>query len=257
MLKMHWSTVVLSIFLAVIFAAFLMPMDVMAQKKKAKKQETKQPEALSITEMLKPNQLWISSIPVGLEFNITRDSSSKKGSGSVEVFKGKTPMVVDLEPGVYHTKVFSTQKQEGEGNATHWNIVCDDKIAGAELKILADNSIGFLPIFNYTFEKKADTSMSLIALVQPIVPQKEKLDFMLDNVDSLIAKGVTFKFDEATLKKVLIDKGTPENVVLRALPLLKRAGKLALPKVGKFYSIEITGVNRWDIKDVLAIPYMK
>jgi hypothetical protein len=255
-MERKYFTIAMSLIVAFTLFTIFAPVDVAAQKKKIKQQATKQPEAPGITETLKPNQLWISSIPAGLEFKITRDSSMKKDTGSTRVIKGKTPMVVDLEPGMYHAQVSSTQKQIGEAAATHWNIVCDDKMAGVEMKILADNTIGFLPVFEYTFEKKADTSMSLIALAQPVVYQKEKLDFMLDNIDSLIAKGVAFRFDETAVKKVLIEQGTPESVVLRALPLLKRAGKIALPKEGDFYSIEITGVNKWETHKVLAIPYM-
>jgi hypothetical protein len=260
MIKIRWSTLVLSIFLIAVFAAFLKPIDVMAQKKKTKKQQI-----ASISETLKPNQVWISSIPVGLECAVYKDTSSKgkgqdqskKDTGSVEIAKGTTPMIIDLEPGLYHAQCIGNQKDEGEGDAAHWNMVCDDKIAGYEMKLLG-NSIAFLPVFDYSFEKKPDTAMTLIALAQPILHRTNKYEFLLNNIDSLIAKGVIFKFDEAAVKKVLLEKGTPEKMVVQALPLLKRAGKLVLaPEVGAFYSIEIIGVNRWEIKDVLEFPYMR
>jgi hypothetical protein len=58
-------------------------------------------ERYAIPQKLNPNQLWVSSVPIGLDTKIHK--------GSEEVLKGQTPITLELEPGRYSIAVIGNK----------------------------------------------------------------------------------------------------------------------------------------------------
>jgi hypothetical protein len=188
-----------------------------------------------IPEDLKPSQLWVSSVPVGLDVEIYK--------GSKEIFlKGQTPITVELEPGRYVIEVIGNRARGTFERS--FGIISDRPKDRPNGDVIArEKKEGGLEIFlglPFEVEKVADKPMTLIVLFQPRVKS-------LDELDSLFPESDNFVFDEVAIKKILSEKGVLEQDIPKALSLLRRGGKLFLEGKGYTFIIEITASNNWKI----------
>ncbi len=191
-------------------------------------------ERCGTPQNLKPDQLWVSSVPIGLDIEINK--------GSEKILKNKTPIIVKLEPGRYSIRVIG-DKAIGTFERT-FGIISDRPKDQPKGDLIAlekkEGGVGIFLGLPYELEKIADKPITLIALFQP----RNK---SLDELDSVFPKGDNFKFDEVAIKKVLSEKGVPGQDIPKALSLLKRGGKLFLEGKNYVFIIEIMGSNNWKI----------
>jgi len=199
---------------------------------------------------LRPNQIWVSSVPVGLNFSVI--------SGSRTIRKGRTPLMIELDPGLYTIRVegnrislkdkHSTLSPSGEEKKKMINeILCITDTNKWEVRdVFSTSGDDRVLYLEYRVKKEGDKPLSLIALCQPT-------DKKIEALDSFFPKGNNFNFEEVALTKNLVEKGISETDIEKILSLLRRGGKIALRnKMGNPLYIEIRYKNDWKIEETIG-----
>lgn len=193
---------------------------------------------------LGPDQLWISSVPVGLPVYVSESIEAKISDKN---FVGRTPTVVELEPGrrvvtVMMEDFMDELKKRGLVEVGEVKVpeVWYDVSAYSRIKMIrTDPQAGGHFDVGFTYLLR-DEQKVLIALFQPEnVP--------LDKLASLYPPGRNFVFDESAVAQELRERGIESPTTETALALLRRGGKIGLDgKTGAFV-VMITGDNTFEV----------
>jgi hypothetical protein len=187
---------------------------------------------------LAPGQLWVSSVPVGLEVRLGGDPDAKP-------VLGRTPLVVKRRNvGRYLT--VSIRKKEYGGDLPNQIDLVD--FSGKNTHSIAmqyGKSVEDLGrAITYELQPGKQT---LIALFQ-------SRDSSLSDLARLYPPGSNFRFADAGVKKRLEEKGVPPDYVRTGIRLLHRGGKIALPGRGGWLIAEVTSSGQVDLLDPPANP---
>ena len=168
---------------------------------------------------LAPGQLWVSSVPVGLEVHAGDSPMPHK-------VLGRTPLVLNARDLDRYVTVTIQKKEFGRelpnlmgfldfsARATHSNVWQGENERGA--KVEEDRSRAI------TYDVRLPDRPTLIALFQT----KEQTPAELDR---LYPPGSNFRFSEEALRRRLAKKGVPADFISSGIQLLHRGGKVALP----------------------------
>lgn len=186
---------------------------------------------------LAPGQLWVSSVPVGLEVRLGENLDSKP--------IGRTPLVVEGRNVGRSLSVTIGKKKYGgalpdqtslidfSGKTTH----SLGKRYGARLEDLGR-------AITYDLQPGQRT---LIALFQ-------SRDSSLSELSRLYPPGSNFRFSDATVKKRLEEKGVPPESVRVGIQLLHRGGKVALPGLRGWLIAEVTSSGEVELREPPTAP---
>jgi hypothetical protein len=170
---------------------------------------------------LEPGQLWVSSVPVGLEVRSGDNPNVKK-------VLGRTPLILNARDVDRYVTVTIQKKQylgtlpdqmnflDFSAKTTHSMTIQhppaeEDKGRPAEDVARA-----------ITYELHLPDRQAVIALFQ-------SRDLSLSDLARLYPPGSNFRFSDQGLQKRLAQKGVPPEFVSAGIQLLHRGGKIALP----------------------------
>ena len=200
--------------------------------------------------VVEENKVWISSIPIGLEVKVGKFYT---GSSLEAEPVGKTPLLLDLEPGKY---TFAVEWPEVERENLE-NMIDDANIYGYSLQSpdgmsMASKRIQFFygmlehtadKFYRwYIFEKSSNKGDSFIALFSPKYNS-------LKEIDSIYPDGENYLFKKSELEKVLNQKKINDIDLLLVNSLLQRGGKLPLKSNLKYYMLEVDPSSNLVIND--------
>ena len=180
---------------------------------------TKRPKPSYGFPRLAPGQLWVSSVPVGLEVHAGDSPMPQK-------VLGRTPLVLNARDVNRYVTVTIQKKEFGRelpnlmgfldfsSRATHSNIWQGENEKGE--KVEEDRSRAI------TYDVRLPDKPTIIALFST----KEQTPVDLDR---LYPTGSNFRFSDQALQRRLTKKGVPADFIASGIQLLHRGGKVALP----------------------------
>jgi hypothetical protein len=189
---------------------------------------------------LKPNEVWVSSIPLNLKVYVAEQEANIV---SDKYFVGRTPLVINLKTSRCFVACVAEDIADSFAELERGYIFSVQKL----MDVTAKSAIGkmfvdatgkgkFEAILIYEIDySKAQT---LIALFQP-------RGISFDKLVSLYPAGNNFSFDEATLRQTIAQYNISQSEVDEAIKLLHRGGKIAIETKEGIAVIEMFGINRW------------
>lgn len=188
---------------------------------------------------LAPGQLWVSSVPVGLEVRIGEDPNGKK-------VIGRTPLV--LNPPDVGSHVTVSVHETEYGGALPQQIDMLDIAAKNTHSTAIDYGTYKTDVSRaLTFKVPLPGKNSVIALFQ-------SKQLSLKQAERLYPRGSNFRFSHDVVEKQLAAKGVPPDFIRAGIRLLERGGKVALPGARGWLLAEVTSSGR---VDVLEPPTVK
>ena len=189
---------------------------------------------------LAPGQLWVSSIPAGLEVRIGENPIAGK-------VVGRTPVVVDAADAGPFVTVSLLRKEYG-ADLPHQMDFADfsARTNHSSVRQVDGKEEDYLRAL--TYEVRLPARQTVIALFQP-------RSLPLSKVARLYPPGSSFSFSDRVVSKLLAEKGVANESIPEALRFLHRGGKLSLPAGTNWLVAEVTSENVvevTDLADVLA-----
>jgi len=169
---------------------------------------------------LKPGQLWVSSVPVGLEVYVGDHPEGKP--------VGRTPVVLDVGSVGSHVTV-SVQKSEYGGQLPSQRDLIDFSAERSHSLTIRNEDVSRALTYKVDSQKK----QTVIALFQP-------RSVSLSDMSRFYPQGSNFRFRESLVRRELAAKGVPPEYVRRGIRLLHRGGKIALPGRDGWLVAEVT-----------------
>lgn len=197
----------------------------------------KAPQVKHGVPSLAPGELWVASIPAGLEVRIGENPISGK-------VVGRTPVVVDAaDVGAFVTVVLL--KEEYGADLPHQIDLGDftAKTTHSAVHQVAGKEEDWLRAI--TYEVKLPARPTVIALFQP-------RSLPLSRAARLFPPGSNFVFSDAAVSKRLVEKGVTASNVTEGLALLHRGGKLLLPAQGNWVVAEVTAPGVVEVRDLAS-----
>lgn len=198
-------------------------------------------------QRLAPGQLWVSSVPVGLEVHSGDSPMPQK-------VLGRTPLVLNARDVDRYVTVTIPKEKFGRelpnlmafldfsARATHSNVFQGQNDRGE--KVEEDRSRAI------TYDVRLPEKQTIIALFQT----KEHTP---SDLDRLYPPGSNFQFSDEALRRRLAQKGVPPDLISSGIRLLHRGGKIALPGPQGWLGwliAEVTSSGRVELLDTPAKP---
>jgi hypothetical protein len=188
---------------------------------------------------LAPGQIWVSSVPAGLEVRAGEDPLAKK-------VIGRTPIVLKAKDVGAHVTVSITKKE--------WGAELPDQVELMDLFAKNTNS----SLINYgTYQ--TDVSRSLTYRVplpgkNSVIALFQTRPLSLKQAGRLYPQGSNFRFDHAAIEKQLATKGVPPDFIQAGIRLLERGGKVALPGARGWLVAEVISSGKVEVIEAPAQP---
>ena len=184
---------------------------------------------------LAPGQLWVSSVPVGLEVRLGEDPNSKA--------IGRTPLVLNPRQAGSHVTV-TIYKTEAGGKLPDQLDLADFTAAKTYSAALADEKTGKVTDVNrsITYKVELPKKQSVIALFQT-------KHHTLTDLDRLYPRGSNFRFSDEIIRASLAGRGVSPDFIRAGIPLLHRGGKVALPSSQGWLVLEVTPSGQVELID--------
>jgi hypothetical protein len=198
---------------------------------------TKRPTSRYGIPRLAPGQVWVSSVPVGLEVRLGEDLESKP--------IGRTPLVV-----------------EGRNVGRSLSVTIGKKKYGGALPDQT-SLIDFSGKTTHSLGKQYGTRVEDLgrAITYELQPGKRTLialfqsrDWSLSELARLYPPGSNFRFSDELVEKRLTEKGVPPNYVRAGIRLLHRGGKVALPGLRGWLIAEVTSSGKVELLESPQTP---
>lgn len=164
---------------------------------------------------LRPGELWVSSIPVGLEVRV---GEFPKGKAI-----GRTPLVLKAsDVGQYVTVTLS--KAEAGGNLPDQMKLADFTYARTHTNGWKEEHTGRIVELDraITYKVRLPMKQTVIALFQA-------KDVPIRDLARLYPPGLNFRFSDEIVRKSLEQRGVSREIIRTGMPLLHRGGKIAVP----------------------------
>jgi hypothetical protein len=188
---------------------------------------------------LAPGQIWVSSVPVGLEVRVGKDPDAKP-------VLGRTPLVVKRR-NVGRFLTVSIRKGEYGGELPN-------QIDLVDFSGKTTHSIGMQYGKSVEDLGRAITYELPLPGKQTVIALFQSRDSSLSDLARLYPPGSNFRFSDAGVKKRLEKKGVPPEYVRAGIRLLHRGGKIALPGRGGWLIAEVSSSGQVDLLDWPANP---
>jgi hypothetical protein len=190
---------------------------------------------------LAPGQVWVSSVPIGLEVRVGEDPRSKP--------IGRTPLVLKAgQAGPFVT--VTIQKTEAGGKLPTQLDLADFTAARTHSTAFQEEATG----------KVADVDRSITYKVR--LPDKQTVIALfqtkqLANADlaRLYPPGSNFHFSDEIVRASLAGRGVSAELIRAGVPLLHRGGKIALPSKDGWLVLEATASGMVEVIDESAARY--
>lgn len=184
---------------------------------------------------LAPGQLWVSSVPVGLEVRVGEDPTGK--------VVGRTPLVLKArDVGPYVT--VTIRKNELGGKLPNQLNFADFTIARTYSSAHLDEASGKVEDKDrsITYKVRLPEKQTVIALFQ-------SKDLKLPDISRLYPPGSNFRFSDEIIRKSLEGRGVSPEFIRAGIPLLHRGGKIALPSSEGWLVVETTASGQVELFD--------
>jgi len=188
---------------------------------------------------LAPGQLWVSSVPVGLEVRSGEDPDAKP-------VLGRTPLVVNRRKVGRYVTVSIHKKKYGGKLPNQIDLVDFSGKSTHSIRIQYGTSVEDLGRA-ITYEVHPPGKQTVIALFQ-------SRDASLSELARLYPPGSNFQFSDAVVGKRLAQKGVPPEYVRTGIRLLHRGGKVALPGLGGWLIAEVSSSGQVELLEAPARP---
>jgi hypothetical protein len=201
----------------------------------AARPSSKSPAAHYGIPRLAPGQVWVSSVPVGLEVRVGEDPKSKA--------LGRTPLVLnrrDAGPLVMVT----IQKKDYGGKLPSQLDLADFTVATTQSTVIRDHETGSVEDVNraVTYKVRLPEKQTVIALFQA-------KQLPLSDLARLYPPGSNFRFSDEIVRKSLEGRGVSPEFIRAGIPLLHRGGKIALPSKEGWLVVEATASGQIEVLD--------
>jgi hypothetical protein len=188
---------------------------------------------------LAPGQVWISSVPVGLEVRSGENPRAKN-------VLGRTPIVLNGRD-VGRSVTVSILKKEYGGELP-------DQISLIDFSSKTTHSIGEQSGTKVEDLGRAITYELHLPGKQTVIALFQSRDASLSEVARLYPPGSNFRFSDAVVGKRLAQKGVPPEYVRTGIRLLHRGGKVALPGGRGWLIAEVTPSGQVELLEPPAKP---
>ena len=188
---------------------------------------------------LAPGQIWVSSVPPGLEVRAGEDPMTKK-------VIGRTPIVLKAKDVGAYVIVSITKKE--------WGAELPDQIE--LLDISAKSTHSSLLDFG-TYQQDVSRSLSFRVPLPPknsVIALFQTRPLSLKQVERLYPRGSNFQFAHEPIEKKLAAKGVPPDFIQAGIRLLERGGKVALPGARGWLVAEVTSSGDVEVVEPPAPP---
>jgi len=187
---------------------------------------------------LAPGQLWVSSVPVGLEVRLGEDPKSKA--------IGRTPLVLNAREASSYVTV-TIQKNESAGKLPTQLDLADFTAARTHSTALRDERTGKVEDVDrsVTYKVRLPEKHTVIALFQT-------KQLPLSDLARLYPPGSNFRFSDEIVRKSLEGRGVSPEFIRAGIPLLHRGGKIALPSSQGWLVLEATASGQVELIDESA-----
>lgn len=208
---------------------------------------TKSPTPRYGIPQLSSGQLWVSSVPVGLEVHSGDSPMAQK-------VLGRTPLVLNARDVQRYVTVTIQKAEYGRAlpnmmafldfsaRATHSNVWQGENASGE--KVEEDRSRAI------TYDVRLPEKRTIIALLQT-------REHTPSDLDRLYPPGYNFQFSDQALRKRLGQKGVPPDFIASGIQLLHRGGKVVLPTAQGWQGLliaEVISSGRVELLDSPATP---
>jgi hypothetical protein len=195
---------------------------------------------------LEPGQLWVSSVPVGLEVRSGDNPNVKK-------VLGRTPLILNARDVDRYVTVTIQKKQylgtlpdqmdflDFSAKTTHSMTIQhppDGEDKGRPTEDVARA---------ITYELHLPDRQTVIALFQ-------SRDLSLSDLARFYPAGSNFRFSDQGLQKRLAQKGVPSEFIFQGMRLLHRGGKVALPGTHGWLIAQVTSSGQVDLLEPPSSP---
>jgi hypothetical protein len=190
---------------------------------------------------LAPGQLWVSSVPVGLEVRLAEDPRGK--------VIGRTPLVVDArQAGSYVT--VTIQKKDFGGKVPLQLDLADLTTAKTHSAGIQDEHTGKVEYADcsLTYRIRLPEKQTVIALFQT-------KHLPLPELERLYPPGSNFRFSDEIVRASLVGRGVSREFIRAGIPLLHRGGKVAVPGKEGWLVLEVTPSGMVEVIDETAERY--
>ena len=187
---------------------------------------------------LKPGELWVTSVPVGLEVRLGDDPRVAP--------VGRTPLVVDARKAGKYVTV-TLKKSEAGGQFPIQTDLADFTYAKSGSAGTQDEATGKITYadLSLTYRTRVPDKQTVIALFQARRASAADLD-------RLYPPGSNFRFPDEIVRASLSDRGVSADVVRSAISRLRRGGKIAVPSKSGWLVVEATASGMVEVIDETA-----
>jgi len=195
----------------------------------------KRPPARYGFPRLAPGQLWVSSVPVGLEVRV---GEYPKGKAI-----GRTPLVLNArDVGLYVT--VTIRKNESGGKLPNQLDFADFTVARTHSTALRDEVSGKVDDVDrsITYKVRLPVKQTVIALFQ-------SKHLLLSDLARLYPPGSNFRFSDEIIRRSLEGRGVSPEFIRAGIPLLHRGGKIALPSSEGWLVVEASASGQVELID--------
>jgi hypothetical protein len=192
---------------------------------------------------LAPGEVWVSSVPVGLEVRAGEDPNAKK-------VLGRTPLIVNArEAGRFVT--VRVEKKEYGGELPSQTDLADFTAKTTHSTVIQRGPEGTGPA-------SVDFARALTFEIDPVkktvIALFQARSQALDSLGRLYPRGTNFQFPDDAARKTLAGKGVPQAFIGLGIELLHRGGKVALPGRDGWLVAEATAAKRIRVVDAASKP---
>jgi hypothetical protein len=184
-------------------------------------------------------QVWISSIPAGLEVRSGENPDSRPSLG-------RTPLLVDARKLGKSITVILGRKEYGGALPNQGSFIdFSGKTTHSVQNRVGDKIDDFGRAITYAVDPSR--KRTLIALFQ-------SRDSSLSEIAHLYPPGTNFRFSRADVEKRLTARGVPPEYVRMGIRLLERGGKVGLPGTNGWLIAEVTAPGQVDLLEPPTKP---
>jgi hypothetical protein len=187
---------------------------------------------------LAPGQLWVASVPVGLEVRLGDDPRVAP--------VGRTPLVVDArKAGTYVT--VTLRKSEAGGRVPIQTDLADFTYAKSGSAGTQDEATGKIEYadLSLTYRTRLPDKQTVIALFQTRRASPAE-------IDRLYPPGSNFRFPDEIVRASLTGRGVSPDLVRSAISRLHRGGKVAVQSKEGWLVVEATASGMVEVIDESA-----
>jgi hypothetical protein len=181
---------------------------------------------------LAPGQIWVSSVPVGLEVRAGENPNARK-------VLGRTPLLLKAgEVGGFVT--VSIRKKEYQGEFPN-------QMEFADFTADKNHSMSVSDGANQVDVSRAITYKAEFPKKNTVIALFQSRNVTLSELSHLYPPGLNFQFSDEAPRQLLSQKGVPPDFIHMGIQLLHRGGKVGLPGRAGWLIAEVSSSGKVDV----------